>query len=42
MIPNRGSPEIDVKICVAALHTHETIPAAEKEKITQKNHIIDK
>lgn len=36
MIPNRCSAEINVKVCVAAFHAHETIPAAEKEKVLKR------
>lgn len=28
MIPNRRASKINVKVSVAALHTHQTIPAA--------------
>lgn len=38
MIPNRGSTKIDVKVCVAALNTHETISMADRVKIIQRNH----
>lgn len=39
VVPNGSPPEIDVEVCVAALHTHETIPIAEKgENNSEESH----
>lgn len=32
MIPNRCPTEINVEVCVASLHAHETIPVVEKQQ----------
>lgn len=31
MIPDGGSTKVDVEVCVAALHAHQTVPIAEEE-----------
>lgn len=37
VIPDRRSAEVNVEVCVAAFHTHETIPAAGNTEDTEKD-----